>query len=600
MMNGLNTFIAQWSFPLWQTLGTAFLLLAAFFGTGKAVLRFFTKENFTSFAAGCALFMMFFALLPSKRGVLLAATLPFALWGIREFLPLLKGNWGKVLFLFLLFLAFLGSALLPPYAWDEQTYQLALPLRHLQSGSFAPVPDNPYSFYPPLTNWFFANLITLGGVELPRIIVGSVTPLLLLAVWRMTVRFGKVTAAAAVAALLFSPLFLNMNRAVYVENFIALFTVGGVIGAWHLRKKGFAAPMVCGLLAGAAFAVKPTGAVGGVLLFILFFSVKEWKKCLCFCGTAFLFAFFWYLRTFLETGNFFYPYALAPLPGSVEHFHKLLGSARYGLEGVPGALLNWLFAGFDRKLFDGITTGFHIPALGAAAFAGALLARKSHPSFSPLIIRGLLAFMVPLFLWSILFPQSRFVLPLLPFAAASGVIVIKRSPWSKAGFLISGILLAGTIIFQSSGPLRHYFVSWRILEQVRKAPGCAMGSLTRDPGLYKSFETLAVSTPPGAKTLLLMERRGLYCPRPYAIACPGFEPSLTPVPETPEKLFEKLRSFDYIIVGNTTQDVDLQSANASECEKVFIHLKELLEKGKLKRVPCDGYPVLQVVKEERV
>ena len=63
-----------------------------------------------------------------------------------------------------------------------------------------------------------------------------------------------------------------------------------------------------------------------------------------------------------------------------------------------------------------------------------------------------------------------------------------------------------------------------------------------------------------------------------------------------EKLFEKLRSFDYIIVGNTTQDVDLQSANAEACKKVFEHLKTLIEQGKLKVMPCTGYPVLQVIK----
>ena len=128
------------------------------------------------------------------------------------------------------------------------------------------------------------------------------------------------------------------------------------------------------------------------------------------------------------------------------------------------------------------------------------------------------------------------------------------------------------------------------------APTRALPHLTRDPGLFQAFGYLARNTPPGARCLLLMERRGLYCPRPYTIACPGFEPSLTPVPETPEKLFEKLRSFDYIIVGNTTQDVDLQSANAEECKKVFSHLRELLERGKVKMLDSSGYAVLQIIK----
>jgi hypothetical protein len=48
-------------------------------------------------------------------------------------------------------------------------------------------------------------------------------------------------------------------------------------------------------------------------------------------------------------------------------------------------------------------------------------------------------------------------------------------------------------------------------------------------------------------------------------------------------------------VGETTQDVDLQSVSADECKKVFSHLKELLDEGKLRAMPSSGYPVLKIV-----
>lgn len=597
-MSLLNDFILQISYPLWQTLGAALLLLAAFYGCGKLLLRNFPGEDLTAFAAGCALFMTFFALLPPHRVLLFSAALPFALWGGRELFSAVKRAPFKGLFLFLFFIAALGSALLVPYAWDEQTYQLALPLRYLQTGSFAPVSDNPYSYYPALTGWFFANAVKLGGLEMPRIIVGAVTPVLILSVWRMTIRYGRPAACTAAAALLFAPVLLNMNRAVYVENFIALFTVGGVFAFWKLRKHPFAAPLVCGLLAGAALAVKPTGIIGALLLFILFAARLRWKKLLLFCGTAFLFSFFWYLRTFLFTGNFFYPYALFPEPGSVEHFHKLLGSTRYGLEGMNGLALNWLFAGFDKKLFDGIVTGSHFPLLGVCALAGLYLWNKKHPRFTFMTAAGGAAFLIPLLLWSYLFPQSRFLLPLLPFAAAGGVIAICLAPRRRWGLLLCGVLLVSAAFFHSLPAMRHYYISWKILPQIRKAPGEALSFLARDPGLYRAYAYLAEHTPKDSRCLLLMERRGLYCPRPWTIACPGFEPSLTPVPETSEKLFEKLLSFDYIIVGATTQDVDLQSANAEACEKVFAQLKELIDRGKVKVLPSPGYLILHISKEK--
>ena len=597
-MDALEPFIFQWSTPTLLAVMTALLMQGAFFGCGKILLRSFPKENLTAFACGSAVFMTLFALLPSHKMLLWGVTLPFALWGAWKSLPLIRKNPLTTLMLLAVFFFTLGSALLPPYSWDEQTYQLALPLRFLQNNSFAPCPDNPYSYYPALTGWFFANVITLGGISLPRILVSAVTPVLLLGVWKMCRPAGISAAWSAAAALFLCPLLLAANRGVYVENFIALFTLGGFFAAWKLRKKGFSAPLVCGLLAGSAFAVKPTGALGALFLFILFFfTLKEWKKSLIFCAAAFLVSFFWYFRTFLYTGNFFYPYSFFPLAGSVEEFHHLMGRARYGLDGGMGAALNWLFAGFDRKLFDGIVTGFQLPFLGVCALGGIYMALKNSPKKKQLFYRSAAALLIPLLCWSVCFPQSRFLLVLVPFAVAGGMWSIAKSSCKKYLFPLLGAVLVCALIFQARPFLYHYIVSWKISDAARKAPAKALGLLTRDGGLYQSFAFLSAATPPDAKCLLLMERRGLYCPRKYKLAVPGFEPSLTPVPENAEKLFEKLSDFDYIIVGQTTQDVDLQSASAEMCEKVFLQLNQLIEWGKLKKLSDSGYPVLQVIKE---
>jgi len=596
-MNALDPFIFQWHTPYWHSLGVALLLLSAFFGCGKVVLRAFPKEHLTAFGCGTALFMTLFSLSAADRNLLWGITLPFSLWGLWKLYSAVKENPYQALFTAVFFLLTLGSALIVPYAWDEQTYQLALPLRYLQNSSFAPCPDNPYSFYPALTSWFFANAIKQGGLAVPRIIVSFLTPVLLLGVWRLSRPLGKAAAATAVAALLVSPLLLAANRGVYVENFIALFTLSGFFAAWKMRKKSFYAPLFCGVLAGAAFAVKPTGALGSLFLFILcFLSLKNYKKALLFCGAAFLFSFFWYLRTFLYTGNFFYPYSFFPAPGSVEEFHRLSGSARYGLDGTMGLLLNWLFAGFDRKIFDGIVTGMQIPFLGLCALAGLYGAVKAHPRWKMFFFRAILALLLPLLLRSVFFPQSRFLLFLLPFAVAGGVWAISRTAWKKYLLILPAVILLGVIFFQSRPFMYHYFVSWKILNPVQHSPGRALAFLSKDPGLFQSFSYLNSNTPPDSRCLLLMERRGLYCPRKYALAIPGFEPTLTPVPETSEKLLEKLRQFDYIIVGETTQNVDLQSANTEACKQVFLHLETLIQEGKLQKLSSPGYSVLQVIK----
>ena len=186
-MNALDPFIFQWNTSLWHALTVALLMLTAFFGCGKLLLRSFPGENLIAFSCGTALFMTFFALLPPNKILLGGALLPFALWGIRHICPLIKKNLTETFLFSGIFLFTLGSAFLLPYGWDEQTYQLALPLRFLQNNSFAPCPDNPYSCYPALTGWFFANAIALDlqifhtprsrtGVNALTRIRGSVSP----------------------------------------------------------------------------------------------------------------------------------------------------------------------------------------------------------------------------------------------------------------------------------------------------------------------------------------------------------------------------------------------------------------------------------------
>lgn len=600
-MNAFDSFINSFhTAPLFAAAAAA-ALLSAFYGCGRALMLRMPKNNFSAFGSGTALFMIIFSLLPPERYLLWGVVTPFALWGIWCALKEMKTFPLSSTALALLFLFFLGSALMPPYSWDEQTYQLALPVRYLQCGSFAPVPDNPYSYYPAFTSWFFANAIQLGGITLPRMIVSFLTPALAVGLWHAAAgKFGRTAAWLAAAALMISPLTLALNRSVYVENFITLFTFAGILTAWEFRQeKSFTAVMLCGLLAGAAAAVKPTGVIGALLISGIFAGTqKNWKKYCLFIAAALLTGVFWYIRTFLFTGNPFYPYSISPVPGTVEHFHYLLGSHRYGLDGVPGALLNWLFAGFYGRIFDGIVTGVHVVFLTLCAAVFWWRSLKDLSEHRPILIFTAAAVVIPYLLWALCFPQSRFIMPLIPFIVLAGAAAVSR--FSNRNIWIAAVLLlfAGTIAFQSLYPLRHYLLSWRILPHVQRSPAGALHNLTRDPGYFQAMAFLASSTPENARVLLLFERRGLYVPRNYSFAVPGFEPSLTPVTESSEKLFEKLLAFDYIMVGSTTRDVDLQSANIEDCKKVLEQVKELIEFGKLQLMPSPGFAVLKVIKKE--
>ena len=601
-MNAFDACCSALFSPWWAALAVSALTVAAFYGCGRLLLaKAASDERLGAFALGGALLMTAVSVTPPRPWVLFSLTVPFALWGAWRLAKEARSLHREYAAFFLLFLAGAGSSFMLPCSWDEQTYQLAVPLRTLLESSSGPFPDNPYSCYPALTGGFFASLIRTGGLQTPRIVVSLITPVLVLSVWKMLRRSaGVLPAWLGAAAFLLSPLTLALNRGTYVENFIALFTLAGITAAMRPRGKGWTGALVCGILAGAAVAVKPTGVVGALAIACVFagFSWGEWKKWLLFGASAFLFCFFWYLRTFLLTGSFFYPYALFPVPGSVEHFHYLLGSARYGLEGLPGLLLNWLFAGFYGKLFDGIVTGLQFPFFLVCAAAVWYFGMKEAPEMRRKLFFCALAVLLPGALWSLCFPQSRFVMPLLAPLAAAGGTALARLPGKKFWYAGTALLLVCVALFQSFPHLRHYYVCWRLLESVHDSPGRALAFLTRDPGYFQAMERLAALTPENSKVLLLLERRGLYCPRPYRLAVPRFEPSLTPVPENAEKLFEKLRPFDYIMVGSTTQDVDLQSANEEECKRILLQLEELLNRGRLQFLPGPGYRILKVIKED--
>ena len=601
-MTPFDAFCGTLFSPWWVSAAVSALAAAAFYGCGRLLLlKAAPEERLGAFALGCALLMTALSVMPLRSWALFSLLAPFALWGVwllaKESVSL-RREYAAFL---LLFLAGAGSSFMLPCSWDEQTYQLAVPVRILLESAPGPFPDNPYSYYPALTGGSFTSLIRMGGLQTPRIVVSLITPVLVLSVWKMLRRSaGVLPAWLGAAAFLLSPLTLALNRGTYVENFIALFTLAGIAAAPRFRGKTLAGALVCGILAGAAVAVKPTGVVGALAIACLFAGLSwgEWKKWLLFGVSAFLFCFFWYLRTFSLTGGFFYPYALFPVPGSVEHFHYLLGSARYGLEGAPGLLLNWLFAGFYGKLFDGIVTGIQYPFLLVCAAVVWYREMKAAPEKRRELFFCALAVVLPGALWSLCFPQSRFIMPLLAPVAAAGGAAPARLPGKKFWYAGTALLLVCAALFQSYPHLKHYYVCWRLAGKVQRSPGRALAFLTRDPGYFQAMERLAALTPENSKVLLLLERRGLYCPRSYRLAVPGFEPSLTPVPENAEKLFEKLRTFDYVMVGSTTQDVDLQSANEEACKRILLQLEELSNRGQLQFLPGPGYRILKVIKEK--
>ena len=142
---------------IFPSLGVCALLALFSYGTGGLILKTRGILAFTSgFALTGIISFLLFPLPYSRTALQIAVGIAslFSLPGIyflwKDFLQ------NKVLFISgtVLFIFLSASALLPPYAWDEQVYQIELLSRYLQNNSKAVLADNSYSAWPGFLQFF--------------------------------------------------------------------------------------------------------------------------------------------------------------------------------------------------------------------------------------------------------------------------------------------------------------------------------------------------------------------------------------------------------------------------------------------------------------
>ena len=116
-----------------------------------------------------------------------------------------------------------------------------------------PLPENPYSAYPSLGQIWLLPGVASGGMNVPLLISGMLTVIMGVIFFNHAEKLsGKITASAALAAVMLSPLTWTLSRSFYVEIFITLFAL---TGAWLLLKDDLPPQksiFFAGVMAGAA------------------------------------------------------------------------------------------------------------------------------------------------------------------------------------------------------------------------------------------------------------------------------------------------------------------------------------------------------------
>lgn len=598
-----GTFLVQLLGPVSANIGAFLLMTLACYGAGRWTVRKLLPqltghELLLSLVSGGSLWAL--AGLIGGNGLLAlplwaAALLPgmAAVWGIWELyragspLPRLKEMWEIFAVLVALGGWFFASAQLLPYSWDEQTYQLAVPVQWLQSGSIAPVADLPYSAFPMLPQFLWLWMLKLGGLGTGRLLILGAFLLLFYGLYRELRRCtGFWIAGGLTMLLILSPLSGAMIREFYAEVFLALLMLGAVRILRKTDDPDGRTMVMLGLFAGSAAAVKLTGlGVSFAIFAMLLYFRPGWKSLGYFAGGGAVF-FAFYLRPWIALGNPVYPFAggLFGTPGAVvEAYHSAMGESNYGPGKWSGGLLGWLFSGYDEMIYDGIVLGYAFPVIFAGCAIGCyLLLRQKKGSF---FLRQLGAGTAVLYLfWAVTSQQTRFLLPLVPVLLLLAAVLLNHLP-RRAGMAMVILLLILGGVSVDVWAWKHGFYCWKFLEDARTRPLRLLTGATREEGLMHAYNYLASHTPQDTGVLLVFERRGLYCPRPHRNGSPGFQDwfDFTKHPDWIGEL--QKRNIRYLLVAASRKNPDVQEAFLAYDQAFADAVYQGMRTGRLRVIP---------------
>ncbi len=597
MLTNINSYIIGMQSSVPAALGVLLLVLMAALGLGRIINRGHCGK-FVQFALGLNLLAV--AALP------LTFALPGWVWGILLAVPAVfgiillaesAGDWPLWLIGLGFFAVTMGSAFCPPYAWDEQVYQVGLIVRDIKANAFLFYPDNPYSAFPACGQVLMTLGVKLGGLNFPRLLVAALFVILFLWFYQWLKNFNWRLKYPLLFAFLLSPCILAMNRDVYMEIFIAVNLFAGMEAVVKERKHPVRSALLAGFFTGMAAAVKITAGGVALAILIVFWGMQKVRK-LKYLG-VFLAASFpallFYAKSFLATGNPAYPFASNFLkPGSAdaaaETYHRLLGTHFYGVDGLFGVFTGWFFAIYDEPLFDGIVLGWQFLIIFLAAIA--MIKNRRFACFA-------LAGLVIYFYWALTSQQSRFMLPLLFFAGYFALRFLRRfTPKIQLG--IGAALIILSVVSIEMPFVGHYYYCWKFFPDSRQNPVKVLKIGCREPDYLAMLDFCQSYLKPGERTMLLFERRTLYFPGDYVLGTPYFQAQFfTPVPDDANQVYDVLKqnNITYLFIGATGRNPDHLESYDPENMKLTLLLRQLIRENKLSliNVPDSGdYNLLRI------
>ena len=420
--------------------------------------------------------------------------------------------------------ALVADALVPPLAWDEVAYHLALPKLYLQERRITFPPSVMQSLWPSSTEMLFTLSLLLGNEILPHLIVLFTSVLAMVAVYLLGARVmpppGPWFATAFVAA---TPMVMRLSGIAFNDVPLAAYVAVSIL-ALHLwvTERSPAYLIVSALLCGFALGTKLTGLVIGLIMSVwagwLLVDRQSFRSAiraaLAFGGVSLAVALPWYIRSYVLTGNPVWPLAHSLLGGEYwdstgsEYFLHWMTYQRPPLSLANILRMAWLVP----RDYGGILNWAIMPLV--VPFGVCVLPKMSR------FVRGLAAILLAYYVfWAVsLGHQMRFLMPAVPVLAILGArtfgIWLARLPHSSQVAL--SVLMVGVLCWEVRPTKAHVtFLCTQRLPYV-------VGKLSREEFLYRNVDLWPVAQyagrelPPDATLLLLpYETRGYYLDRAY-------------------------------------------------------------------------------------
>lgn len=431
----------------------------------------------------------------------------------------------------------LTDALSPPLWWDEVAYHLAVPKIYVQHHRIVYISFIPYSNWPMEAEMLFTLGLLLRSETLAHLLEWSAFLLVCWSLYLAGKRFFSPQ-VGLLAAVLFSatPMALSLAGTGLIEPTLTLYVFLATIYYldWIETQKR-EAWILSAVFGGLAASTKLNGAlipltIGTLIATLTFKQTRSLKSAfilfLSFGSISFAVVAPWYLKSWLHTGNPFWPFLLEILGGrdwDLLGTEYLLGFIRK--PNLPMTLTNWLgglwHLTFDYQKFGSSQVRLGVLYLLLLPLGIPAILLENMPRRRMLHQVSLLA-LIYYTLWFLQTHQSRFLMPTTPVFA---VLAAYGVTWlSEVGKKQSGIIQCGLILLLLS---THWFFNPSARGLISDRWEYLSGRIDRDgflssrvPG-YAVFAYANEYLPEDAYVLLaLYECRGYYLDRRYMWANP--------------------------------------------------------------------------------